>query len=338
MEYFKRTCSLILVIIFGLSFSLKAQNPSTAKVDSTFEKYMSNAWDRIRDTENSDSLQNVYSEEFYKYYQQHPQTKTGKDALSQAFMMWGNTGNAKYMNDALESLGYDSKVWGKIISSLGNIYYRNDSLDVETYDNLLVDLKDRLTDPVSKSGVIYRLLRAKSKDDKNEAKKLAQELVEINASEFFVDKGLGYLHELESLNVGQQAPEFSAQTIEGKDISLSDLNGQYVLLDFWATWCGPCLPEIPHLKALQNKYEDANFKIVGISLDRQKSDLTDFVDERNIDWPQILETEGWDGKIIELYNVVGIPRTYFINPQGDIVAKDLRGEEMVKEIETHMNK
>lgn len=339
MRYCKIFYLITFIIVWGLSPSLYAQNTSSSEVDSTFEKYMDKAWVEIRESEGSDSLQNAYSKEFYEYYQQNPETKTGKSALFQAFIMWGNTGYAKYMDEALRSLDYDSEIWGKIINSLGNIYARNDNLETETYTKLLVDLKEKLADPVSKSAVIYRLLGKHTKDkNKDKAVELAQQLVELDASEFFVDKGLGFLHELESLNVGQKAPNFNAHTVNGEKISLSQLNGQFVLLDFWATWCGPCIPEIPHLKNLWNEFQDSNFEIVGISLDRNESDLSEFINENEVEWPQVLETDGWDGEITKMFNVVGIPRTYLIDPEGVIIAKDLRGEEMIEEIEKHMGK
>lgn len=341
MENFKRTFSFLLslTIIFGLSSLLNAQNPSAADVDSTFEKYMDKAWDKLRESNVSDSLQNVYAKEFFVYYQQNPKTKTGKEALSQAFMMWGNTGNARYLNKALETLDYDSEIWGKIINSLRNIYYRNESLEKESYEKLLIELKNKLTDPISKSAVIWDLLRkAKAENKKQEAITLARQLVEINAADFFVERGLGYLREFKSLNIGQKAPNFSTQTIYEENISLSELHGQYILLDFWATWCSPCLPEIQYLKTLWNQYGGANLKIIGISLDRKKSDLTEYMDEKEIDWPHILENGDFEGKITKMYNVVGIPRTYLINPEGIIVAKDLRGKKMIKKVEEYLNK
>jgi peroxiredoxin len=143
---------------------------------------------------------------------------------------------------------------------------------------------------------------------------------------------------LESLNIGQEAPDFKAQTIEGEDLSLSDLRGQFVLLEFWATWCGPCLPEIPHLKTMQEKYQDSDFKIVGISLDRDKDTLRNFLEEREMEWAQIFVDEGWEGDIARQYNVSGIPRMYFIDPEGRIIARDLRGEEMVSVIEEIVDK
>jgi thiol-disulfide isomerase/thioredoxin len=121
-------------------------------------------------------------------------------------------------------------------------------------------------------------------------------------------------------------------TLDGSEISLSGLQGNYVLMEFWATWCGPCIPEIPYLKQLHESYGDQNFKIVGVSLDRDKDTLREFIAEREMNWPQIFEEDGWEDEITRAFNVAGIPRMYLIGPEGTIIAKDLRGEEMVAEV------
>lgn len=339
MSYFRKLFLITLPIVFGLLSSSYAQHTSTAGADSTFETYMENAWDILREADMSDSLQHVYSREFYEYYLQNPKTKTGKDALSQAFTMWGNTGNDTYATGALKTLDYNSDIWGKIIHSVGSIYHQSDSLSTEAYYKLLTDLKEKLTDPVSKSTVMLSLLQRKKAENNNKkAIELARQLIETNAAEYFTQQGFDYLYELESLHIGQKAPAFKAQTIEGENISLEGLNGQFVLLDFWITWWRPCLPGIPYLKTLWDRYKDTNFTIVGVSLDKKKSDLTEFVDQRAITWPQVFEAEGWGGEQVGTYNETGIPRTYLIDPNGVIVAKNLRGNELIYEIEKHIRR
>lgn len=339
MGYFKRSILIVLVLVIGFPGLILAQEASSSDVDSTFKKYMNKAWDEIENEDMSDSLQKVYSEEFYEYYQQNPDTETGKDALSQAFMMWGNTGEDKYLKEALETLDYDSEIWRKIIFTLGNIYARSDNLEMDKHNELLIELSNKITEPEGKSEALLALLRITKRDEtKNEeAIAYARELVELNASEFHVQQGQGYIHEVESLNVGQQAPDFEALTIYGEKISLSGLEGEFILLEFWATWCGPCLPEIPHLKDLHERHKDSNFQIVGISLDREPDTLRKFIEDREMNWRQVHVEENWEGDIPRLYNVSGIPRMYVINPKGQIFAKDIRGEEMVSKIDSVIN-
>ena len=319
-----------LQTIFGQS--------STAKVDSTFESYMNRAWEDIREAEFSNSLQNAYSTEFYYYYKENPESETGEKAFGQAFLMWGNTGKSDYLSEALLTLDYKSELWRLIILPMSNIYARNEELDMSDYYDLLYYLSDNLEDQKSRSEVLLELLRWRSaqEEKQSEAVELARELVEMDADEFYVNQGLGYLHDFESLNVGQKAPSFELQTIDGDYISLSSLEGQYVIIEFWATWCGPCIPEIPHLKSLYETYQNDGFTVVGISLDRDIETLTDFIEEREMEWPQIYIEDGWEGEVPRLFNVSGIPRMYLLDPEGKIIARDLRGEEMVSKVENLM--
>lgn len=124
---------------------------------------------------------------------------------------------------------------------------------------------------------------------------------------------------------------------KGDSISLSQFKGNYILVDFWSTTCGPCLPEIPRLKLLWDRYGDDNFKIVSISLDRKFDALALFVDEQEMTWPQISQIEKWQGEIVRLYNVNAIPKTYLLNSSGEIIEKDLRGDEMIQVIDDIMS-
>ncbi len=322
--------SVILVLLgLGVQSLLYSQNLSS-NVDTTFENYMNKAWQEIQEADMSDSLQIIYAKEFYEYFQKNPTTETGQNAIRSSFMMWGNTRTSDHVEKVLQTLDYDSKTWGNIIFTLGNL------LSQDEHKKLMEYLSENLTEPRGKSEAILSLLRTElSEDDPNEEHSidLAQKLVEINATDFHVEQGLGYLHEFESLNIGQKAPDFTARTIDGQEISISKFKGQFVLLEFWATWCGPCIPEIPHLKKLHNRYQDDNFSIVGISLDRDKDALVKFINEREIEWFQIYVENGWKSEIPRLFNVAGIPRMYLIGPEGNIVARDLRGKEMVTKID-----
>jgi len=329
------TSGIVILIMMSPLQTIIGQN-STAKVDSTFENYMRSAWEKIREAEFSDSLQNAYATEFYYYFKENQESETAGKALGQAFMMWGNTGKSDFLNEALQTLNYDSESWRLIILPMSNIYARNQELEMSEYYDLLEYLSENLTESKSRSEVLLELLRRKSdrEDSKNEAVELARELVELDADQFYVTQGLGFLHEFESLNIGQKAPDFEFQTIDGDNISLSSLEGQFVILEFWATWCGPCIPEIPHLKDLYKNYQNNDFTIVGISLDRDKETLINFIDEREMEWPQIYIEDGWEGELPRLFNVSGIPRMYLLDPEGNIVGRDLRGEEMISKVES----
>jgi peroxiredoxin len=125
--------------------------------------------------------------------------------------------------------------------------------------------------------------------------------------------------------VGKTAPSFTAEDIQGRTIRTADYRGKYVLLDFWATWCGPCVAELPRLQAAHRTYHDAGFEIIGISLDESKDAVVDFVKSRKIPWPQV-HNAGGATDLVQAFGVISIPATYLIDPQGTIVRLDLRGK------------
>ena len=134
------------------------------------------------------------------------------------------------------------------------------------------------------------------------------------------------------------AIDFKVKTYAGEELSLSNLKGKVVLLDFWATWCGPCIVEMPAVKATWQKYQNDNFVIVGVSLDRNKKAFETYIKKEGISWVQYFDGAGWDNKIARLYNVHSIPQTVLIDHQGVIRAVGLRGQQLYKKIGDLINR
>ena len=124
--------------------------------------------------------------------------------------------------------------------------------------------------------------------------------------------------------VGKPAPEVSARDLKGDDFRLNSLRGKYVLIDFWATWCAPCVAELPRVQAAYAKYRDQGFEVVGVSLDETKTAVADFIKARNIPWRQIHNASG-GADLVEAFGVNTIPATFLIDPQGVITRLELRG-------------
>lgn len=137
--------------------------------------------------------------------------------------------------------------------------------------------------------------------------------------------------------VGSMAPDFTLRTPEGKELSLKDLRGKYVLLDFWASWCKPCMAEVPHVKEVYQQFHDKGFEILGVSLDNKQDLWTDAIAKHRLDWLHVSSLEGWKCPVAKLYSVTGIPATFLLDPEGKIIASKLRGEELMKTMKQLLN-
>ncbi len=132
-------------------------------------------------------------------------------------------------------------------------------------------------------------------------------------------------------NVGDTAPTFVVNTLDGQSFKLADLKGKTVLLDFWATWCGPCVADLPHLLELREKFRlRKDFVMVGVSLDFDEKTLRDFLKTKKVAWTQVFGEDAQ--KTADRYGVQGIPSLFVIGPEGKIVAMDLRGEAIFKRV------
>ncbi|MEM6398035.1 MAG: TlpA disulfide reductase family protein [Bacteroidota bacterium] len=125
---------------------------------------------------------------------------------------------------------------------------------------------------------------------------------------------------------GAEAPELVGDSPEGKTIKLSDLRGQYVLIDFWASWCGPCRRENPNVVRVYNEYHERGFEILGVSLDNKADRWQAAIEKDGLTWPHISDLGGWRSAHAKAYGVTSIPETILLDPEGKIVARGLRGD------------
>jgi peroxiredoxin len=129
-----------------------------------------------------------------------------------------------------------------------------------------------------------------------------------------------------AVQVGQAAPEITLASPDGKTVSLSSLRGKYVLIDFWASWCGPCRQENPNVVKMYNKFKGKNFEIYGVSLDREKEKWTQAIAQDGLSWVHVSDLKFWQSAGAEAYGVRSIPATFLLDPNGKVIAKNLRGQ------------
>ncbi|WP_373512712.1 redoxin domain-containing protein [Persicitalea sp.] len=165
-----------------------------------------------------------------------------------------------------------------------------------------------------------------------EMEAVAQRFEKEKPSSKIAQSYISFIKRMKGISVGDMAPDFTLNNPEGQDVTLSSLRGKYVLIDFWASWCGPCRMENPNVVKLYDKYKDKGFAIYGVSLDKDKAAWLAAIKKDNLTWTHGSDLKFWNSAVAQTYGVSAIPATFLLDKEGKVIAKNLRGASLEAKI------
>lgn len=133
--------------------------------------------------------------------------------------------------------------------------------------------------------------------------------------------------------IGKPIMDFTQNDVNGKPVSLSSLKGKYILIDFWASWCGPCRMEYPYIHKAYDKFKNKNFEVIGVSLDDKKSLWENAIKDNHFNWVEVCDLKGRQNEVAVAYGISAIPQSLLVDPNGIIIAKNLRGDDLIQKLE-----
>jgi peroxiredoxin len=208
--------------------------------------------------------------------------------------------------------------------------------ELDQFDTLLAQHKGEKTDDVAQILLMKAMLYLEVFDDSTKGKELVEQLKRDFPDTRPGKSADGILQRIQqqeeamkiqkTLVAGAKFPDFDEKDLAGNPLSVAKYKGKVVLIDFWATWCQPCVHELPNVIRAYEKHHGEGFEIIGVSLDQDEHKLKDFTEQMKMSWPQYFDGKGWGNKLALRYGVRSIPATFLLDGEGKIIGKNLRGD------------
>lgn len=207
----------------------------------------------------------------------------------------------------------------------------------EAYDKTENDQKKFIVNYAMQNNVsvvsAYIVLRNAYQYDETDLEPIVNNFDNSVKGSIYIKKLSERIETLKRVSVDQPAVDFTMNDIGGNPVTLSSLYGKYLLVDFWASWCGPCRRENPNVVAAYNEFNDKGFDILGVSFDKDKDKWIKAVEDDGLLWHQVGDLKGWGNEAGKLYAINSIPSNILLDPKGIIIAKNLRGEDLLAQLE-----
>ncbi len=312
------------------SFSLKGR----ANEEGIYRLVLENGPDVILVNDNSEITVHLDVNDYRNYKVEGSEASASLHTLFEDYHAKDSTilANFKAINELEKIPGKDSVV--EAMKSANDKH-------VEGLNSLLHDFIKNNSSPAA---VLYVLGIASQTIKPEELKAI----VDVAASKFPQHAGLTRVKTMLSLKkpaaetrpeapayalTGKQSPDLQMQGVDGKNMSISQFKGKFLLVDFWASWCGPCRQENPNVVAAYNKFKNKNFTILGISLDQDKEAWQKAIAKDNLNWNHMSDLKQWESAAVPAFGFEGIPFNVLIDPSGKIIASGLRGEDLDRKLE-----
>ncbi|MBL7766798.1 MAG: AhpC/TSA family protein [Chitinophagaceae bacterium] len=214
---------------------------------------------------------------------------------------------------------------------LGNLqteFFRLDSI----LKGIQVKFIDQNKNSVATAFIAINYLNEKSGKTLEEVEKVYQSLEPAIQKTYYGKKLAEMAKQMQGTAIGQPAPDFTLNDVNGKPVSLSSFKGKVILLDFWASWCGPCRGENPHVVEAYKQFHEKGFDVLGVSLDDDKEDWLTAIEKDHLTWTHVSDLKGWSSAAATQYGIQSIPTNFLLDKDGKIIAKDLRGDALKEKL------